>query len=251
LTAYVAAIPRLRRGGSGWHRLAALLAVVPAVFLVASLAAPAFAAGDYGPDTCLEGYVWREATPADHVCVTGTVRTQTANDNSQAAARRSPTGGAYGPDTCLFGYVWREAVAGDHVCVTGATRSQAASDNSQAAARRGSLNTWHTTYTIPPVCSGDICTTNSTDDIPRFRLQGDHIDVGWVLVELRRADTGALRQSWLTYASPALVVPGGRFSLDTSVIDCAHGYDSYFRVQDPSSRRWSTPHYVSAVCAVL
>src|SRR4051812_33350064 len=75
-------------------------------------------AQDFGPDTCLQGYVWRGATAADHVCVTPAVRTQVANDNALAAARRSPGGGPYGPDTCLQGYVWRGATAADHVCVT-------------------------------------------------------------------------------------------------------------------------------------
>ena len=74
-------------------------------------AAPALGAGNYGADTCLEGYVWRGAIPTDHVCVTPLVRMQTAQENDQAAAHRSPTGGPYGPDTCLNGYVWREAVA--------------------------------------------------------------------------------------------------------------------------------------------
>jgi hypothetical protein len=93
--------------------------------------------GDTTPtDTCLQGYVWREAVPGDHVCVTPETRTQAAQDNSLAASRRSPTGGAYGPDTCLQGYVWREAVPGDHVCVTPETRTQAADDNSQAASRQ-------------------------------------------------------------------------------------------------------------------
>ncbi len=89
----------------------------------------------YGPDTCLLPYVWREASPADHVCVTGETRSQAAYDNSQADARRNPYGGPYGPDTCLFGYVWREAFPGDHVCVSSETRSQAAYDNSQASSR--------------------------------------------------------------------------------------------------------------------
>ena len=89
-----------------------------------------------GPDTCLQGYVWREAVPGDHVCVTPETRAQAAQDNSLADSRRSPTGGAYGPDTCLQGYVWREAVPGDHVCVTPETRAQAAQDNSLADSRR-------------------------------------------------------------------------------------------------------------------
>jgi hypothetical protein len=88
------------------------------------------------PDACLQGYVWREAVPGDHVCVTPETRAQAADDNSLAASRRSPTGGAYGPDTCLQGYVWREAVQGDHVCVTPETRAQAADDNSLAASHR-------------------------------------------------------------------------------------------------------------------
>jgi hypothetical protein len=86
-------------------------------------------------DACKSGFVWRQAVPADHVCVTQAVQSQTASDNRQAA-RRSPTGGPYGPDTCLQGYVWRDAVANDHVCVSLETRSQAAADNAQAANRK-------------------------------------------------------------------------------------------------------------------
>jgi hypothetical protein len=216
-----------------------------------ALAGPALAAGDYGPDTCLEGWVWRDAVPGDHVCVTGATRSQAAYDNSQAAARRSPAGGPYGPDTCLFGYVWREATAGDHVCVTGATRSQAWADNGQASARRDSLTVWHDTYTIPPQCNGGICTSTSTDDIPRFHLHADHVNVGWVTVELRRLDTGALRRSWLVYAPAAGYTPGGRLNLKTGVFDCRRAADSYFTIRDPSSTRLSARHYVSSICAVL
>jgi hypothetical protein len=90
----------------------------------------------FGPDTCIQGFVWREAVPSDHVCVTPQVREQARSDNAQAAARRSPTGGAYGPDTCRTGFVWREAFAGDHVCVTPRARSQAAQDNSWVRARK-------------------------------------------------------------------------------------------------------------------
>ena len=88
------------------------------------------------PNACKPGFVWREAVPTDHVCVTQAVQSQTAQDNRQAASRRSPNGGPYGPDTCLQGYVWRDAVANDHVCVPPGTRSQAAADNAQAASRR-------------------------------------------------------------------------------------------------------------------
>src|SRR6185295_7323942 len=106
--------------------------------LAALIASPHIAAAvcDYGPDTCKQGYVWRDAFAGDHVCVTGATREQAAADNAQASQRRSPTGGAYGPDTCLQGFVWRDASATDHVCVTGGVRAQAAADNAQAEARR-------------------------------------------------------------------------------------------------------------------
>lgn len=117
--------------------------IIAGTLLLSALTAPAVAAqGEvdlpYGPDTCVQGFVWREAFPDDHVCVTAETRAQAAEDNKQASARREPGGGAYGPDTCLQGYVWREARPGDHVCVTAETRAQAAEDNSRAASRRAS-----------------------------------------------------------------------------------------------------------------
>ena len=87
------------------------------------------------PDTCKPGFVWREAAPHDHVCVTPTVREETHADNSQAVVRRNPNGGPYGADTCLAGFVWRDAFAGDHVCVTKEAKEQAASDDSAAQER--------------------------------------------------------------------------------------------------------------------
>jgi beta-lactam-binding protein with PASTA domain len=86
------------------------------------------------PDTCAPGFVWREASPQDHVCVTPDVRSQTAIQNSLALSRRAGFG-PYGPDTCLQGFVWRDAFPGDHVCVEGSVRDQAANDNRLAASR--------------------------------------------------------------------------------------------------------------------
>ncbi len=102
---------------------------------------PAGAAGGqgqdlpYGPDTCKQGYVWREATPSDHVCVTPQTRTETAQENAQGPALKDPKGGAYGPNTCLQGFVWRDAVPDDTVCVVPASRDRAAADNAAAASR--------------------------------------------------------------------------------------------------------------------
>lgn len=90
----------------------------------------------YGPDTCNQGYVWREAQPNDRVCVTPAVRTQTRNENNSAVERREPNGGAYGPNTCKQGYVWRDATTNDPICVTPQVRAQAAEDNKRAGERR-------------------------------------------------------------------------------------------------------------------
>lgn len=84
--------------------------------------------------TCLSDYVWRLASPTDHVCVLPDIRTQTANDNAMADSRWAGNG-PYGPDTCKEGFVWREAFSGDHVCVTPAARAQAANDNRAAQSR--------------------------------------------------------------------------------------------------------------------
>jgi hypothetical protein len=86
-------------------------------------------------DRCVQGFVWREAQPSDHVCVPVAERTDTRNENALAAARRRPGGGPFGPDTCRQGFVWREAFPGDHVCVPPASRSRAQASNAGAAQR--------------------------------------------------------------------------------------------------------------------
>jgi Family of unknown function (DUF6006) len=90
--------------------------------------------GRFNP--CKQGYVSRDASANDPVCVTAEVRAQTQNENALAASRREPNGGPYGPDTCKQGYVWREATANDHVCVSPEVRSQAAEDNKRVGERR-------------------------------------------------------------------------------------------------------------------
>ena len=97
--------------------------------VLAGAAQPAQAAPS--TDTCILGYVWREAVPGDHVCVTPDERQQAAFDNSQAPSRVDPNG-AYGPDTCIQGYVWRQVVQTDHVCVTRATMLAAIAANNAA-----------------------------------------------------------------------------------------------------------------------
>jgi hypothetical protein len=84
--------------------------------------------------SCRSGFVWREAFPGDHVCVTPESRAQAVADNAAATDRRQPDG-AYGPLSCRSGYVWREARPNDMVCVTPAVRSATSEENRLAAER--------------------------------------------------------------------------------------------------------------------
>jgi hypothetical protein len=86
-------------------------------------------------EKCIPGYVWREATPEDHVCVTVQTHQQTLQDNMLAGSRRDPKGGPYGPDTCLQGFVWRDVFDGDHVCVTVETRAKVLEDDREGPNR--------------------------------------------------------------------------------------------------------------------
>ena len=44
--------------------------------------------GPYGPNTCRQGFVWREAFDGDVVCVTPEIRAQTRADNAAAESRK-------------------------------------------------------------------------------------------------------------------------------------------------------------------
>ncbi|MBC6433760.1 hypothetical protein FM036_25090 [Nostoc sp. HG1] len=96
----------------------------------------------YGPDTCKQGFVWREAIADDHVCVRTESRSQAVDDNNNAASRRETNGGPYGPDTCKQGFVWREVVPPDHVCVTPQRRDQTRQENSQFENNRVRGSSW-------------------------------------------------------------------------------------------------------------
>jgi hypothetical protein len=106
----------------------------------------------YGPETCMQGFVWREARSGDSVCVTPDVRSSTAQENAQSQQNVDPNGGAYGPTTCRQGFVWREAYSNDHVCVTPASRTQAANDNAAAASRKAANLPAPPAQQAPPPC---------------------------------------------------------------------------------------------------
>jgi len=73
-------------------------------------------------DACKSGFVWREASAADHVCVSPSARDRTRDENAAASSHVDPNAHGPGPANCLVGYVWREAYPGDVVCVTPAVR---------------------------------------------------------------------------------------------------------------------------------
>jgi hypothetical protein len=98
--------------------------------------ATASAAGlPYGPDTCKQGFVWRQAAEFDHVCVLPGSRSRAAHENAIASTRLAG-GGNYGPNTCRQGFVWRDAFSGDQVCVSPARRSAVAVENQEGPSRR-------------------------------------------------------------------------------------------------------------------
>ncbi|MFE5794993.1 RICIN domain-containing protein [Streptomyces sp. NPDC056503] len=111
------------------------VAVVAALVLATTGLGTAWGAAPPGPDSCVEGYEWRLATPEDHVCVEPEIHDQVVEDNRQANERRSPDGGDYGPATCRQGWVWREGTPDDLTCVDPEVRSQAWQDNAEAPDR--------------------------------------------------------------------------------------------------------------------
>ncbi|GEM_PF-7112553 len=87
----------------------------------------------YGPDTCKNGYVWREASPEDHVCVRPERRALAQRENARANLHRIRLLGTY---RCKPGYVKREAFPGDKVCVTPERRRQVAQENREGPRHR-------------------------------------------------------------------------------------------------------------------
>ena len=85
--------------------------------------------------SCKDGYVWREAGPSDHVCVTPEKRAAARRENAAAASLVDPSG-AYGPQSCIAGFVWRSAFAGDYVCVKPARRDDVARENALGPSNR-------------------------------------------------------------------------------------------------------------------
>jgi hypothetical protein len=81
------------------------------------------------PGSCIQGFVWRQAEPDDHVCVSPDTRAQTAADNAAGPSHIAPPVKGSSDGTCVQGFVWRESDEKDRVCVSPSTRSQTAADN--------------------------------------------------------------------------------------------------------------------------
>ena len=121
-----------------WQGVArsALAALVALPMLVTQNEALADSRLPYGPNTCKNGFVFREAYKDDQVCVSTEVRAQVARDNAAAVSRIQPGVGHSGPNTCKEGFVWRLARPQDLVCVDPSQRTQAADDNRTAYSRQ-------------------------------------------------------------------------------------------------------------------
>jgi len=81
-------------------------------------------------NACIDGYVYRLATPYDNVCVTPDQQAQVVSDNQLASQRVNPDG------SCISGYVFRMATYNDHVCVTPEEHVRVIDDNRNANAHK-------------------------------------------------------------------------------------------------------------------
>jgi hypothetical protein len=218
---------------------------------LASGSAPA-AAADYGPDSCLNGWVWRDAIDGDHVCVSGETRDQAALDNALAEERRDPDSGS---GECLFGYVWREVVSSDHVCVTWETRLQVLDDNARAADRRASLDIRISTWTRPPPppCTASVCVDPPLSG-PQYQVNGDHFNAGGAVLIVFRKPDGSTFTTGSTTARQAPDRVDGNFSWRSDVGVCPADVPGAIVVTvqafDAVSERWS-PEVGVTVCFTI
>lgn len=172
-----------------------------------------------GPDTCIQGYVWREARPGDTVCVTPDVRATVAKQNSTPGANKDPNAGS-GPQSCSQGYVWREAFDGDTICVTPAFRQQMFDANAAASSRKvgnqpkpaPTAPTNGTTVVFEVTGSGtvyNIVTDPAGADVP------DHTSLPWKRTTTIGPDVILLQVVATGRDTPG---PGCRITLDGKVV---------------------------------
>jgi hypothetical protein len=83
---------------------------------------------------CADGYVPREATAGDAVCVTPNQKAAAARQNQAHADEERGQADGF----CKQGFVWREATPGDHICVTPDERAQTAAENAEGPSHAAS-----------------------------------------------------------------------------------------------------------------
>jgi hypothetical protein len=230
--------------------------LVGVIVFILSITLRVEAATCYGPNTCLEGWVWRQAVADDYVCVTPATRTQTEQDNAAAASRVNPAGGPFGPNTCSNGYVWRQAVPTDYVCVLPATRSQAVADNAQAANRRASLDLWVTAWAPEqPPCTGPVCSEPSGGEAPLLQVNGDHFNYGSVLVGIfSLADNTPLQPVVTVQGRSQPPYVGGAIYAQLNIAYCSGSSNppnAMIQAFDEDSACFSQPFHVYTECTFL
>ncbi|BDX31326.1 hypothetical protein TUM20985_18730 [Mycobacterium antarcticum] len=191
--------------------------------LAVVLPAPVFADPlPYGPDTCVNGFVWREARSGDTVCVTPATRGQIAAQNANAGANKDPSQ-ASGPESCSQGYVWREAFDGDTICVTPAVRSATLADNAAAASRKQANQPGSVTQKPADGPSGHSVVFEVTgsgevfsiDTDPGGPLVPDHTKIPWSRTMNVTADEDMLQVVAVARGDTA---PGCRIKVDGTVV---------------------------------
>jgi hypothetical protein len=203
------------------RRASQLLPMSAALLLLASVA-PAPALADplpYGPDTCIQGLVWREARTGDTVCVTPAVRDRTATENANPGSNRDPLAGS-GPQSCSQGYVWREAFDGDTICVTPAERTEtkaanaAAQSNKQAnqPSNNGPQGGGNQTVVFEVFGSGEVF---SIDTDPAGSRVADHTPLPFTRTMKIAPDVNLLQVVAVGRDNPG---PGCRIKLDGKVV---------------------------------
>lgn len=173
----------------------------------------------YGPDTCVQGFVWREARTSDTVCVTPDVRDRTAQENADPTLNREPGGGAFGPDTCAQGFVWREAFDGDTICVTPEIRQETWDDNAAAESRYqrnqtepATVPTGNSTVTFEVFGPGEVYAIWIE---PGGLAAEDHTSLDWSTTFTAGSDVTYFSVSPTGRATPG---PGCRITIDGVIV---------------------------------
>lgn len=191
-----------------------------AAIAAAAVAVPAPAHAEplpYGPDTCVQGYVWREARTGDTVCVTPDIRAAVAQQNANPGAHKDPNG-AYGPESCAQGYVWREAFDGDTICVTPDFRQQMFDDNAAASSRKQATQPKPTTQAagstivLEVTGSGEVYSIWS---IPFGQVGGDHTKIPFSRSYPLPADEDYVSLNWTSRDDAG---KGCRITVDGKVV---------------------------------